>query len=230
MIFSTLNKDWNRDDTPQVFEGVIDNPHMFATWDEVEYCLNFPCFYDIQFIHKELQETIDFPKYRRAWSRHTEDVDQLFHAWTQGHGLVINNFDRGFKDKQIILDEIETIFDGRSALQVYAGLKETHSFRIHEDYTTNFIVQVEGETLWTVYKNRCAMIVKDRPIFLRGDTAEGLEIALQHRLKPGDMLYIPPRSYHHAEPDGKRLSVSIPLEHNARDIKQTDRRYYKLKR
>ena len=48
-------------------------------------------------------------------------------------------------------------------------------------------------------------------------------------IKPGDMLYIPARSYHHAEPDSKRLSVSIPLEHNAVDIKPTDRAYYKLK-
>ena len=116
-------------------------------------------------------------------------------------------------------------------MHVYAGLMKTQSFRIHEDYTSNFIIQVEGETDWTVYNNRCAWAVKraHRPVFLDGKDTDGLDIALQHRLKPGDMLYIPARSYHHAEPDSKRLSVSIPLEHNAVDIKPTDRAYYKLK-
>ena len=156
MIFSTLNKDWGRDDTPQVFEGVVDDPYKFATWDEVEYCLNFPCFYDLEFLHKSQPQTILLPKYSRAWSRDCEDVADVFAAWADGHGLIINNFDRGFKDKQIILDEVETLFEGRSAMHVYAGLKKTQSFRIHEDYTTNFIIQVEGETDWTVYNNRCA--------------------------------------------------------------------------
>ena len=231
MIFSTLNKDWGRDDTPQVFEGIIDDPYKFATWDEVEYCLNFPCFYDLEFLHKSQPQTILLPKYSRAWSRDCEDVADVFAAWADGHGLIINNFDRGFKDKQIILDEVEPLFEGRSAMHVYAGLMKTQSFRIHEDYTSNFIIQVEGETDWTVYNNRCAWAVKreHRPVFLDGKDTDGLDIALQHRLKPGDMLYIPARSYHHAEPDSKRLSVSIPLEHNAMDIKPTDRRYHKLK-
>lgn len=228
MIFSTLNKNWVVDDTPQLFEGVIDDPSKFATWKEVEHCLNFPCFYDIQFIDRVRSGTFNIPKYPRAWARDSEDPEELFNIWKEGHGLIINNFDRGFKEKQKILGEVEKTFHGVTAMHVYAGLMETQSFHIHEDYTSNFIVQVEGETLWTVYKNKCSDLVKDRTLRqLEGYNAEGIEIALQHKLKPGDMIYIPRRTYHQAKPDNKRLSVSIAIEHHA-SVKPTDRKYYKL--
>ena len=47
-------------------------------------------------------------------------------------------------------------------------------------------------------------------------------------LKPGDVIYIPPRTYHRASPSGKRLSVSIPIQHGIEHMKPKDRNWYKL--
>ena len=40
------SKNWYIDDTPQIWRGIVEDPHAFATWDDVEYCLNNPQFYD----------------------------------------------------------------------------------------------------------------------------------------------------------------------------------------
>ena len=60
MICSTLltklhsSKQWLIDDEPHLWEGIVDNPHDYATWDDVEHCLNNPHFYDISFIDLSL--------------------------------------------------------------------------------------------------------------------------------------------------------------------------------
>ena len=49
-------------------------------------------------------------------------------------------------------------------------------------------------------------------------------------LKPGDILYIPARSYHQAQPTGKRLSCSIPMQHMIPHLKTIDREYVPIPR
>ena len=60
------------------------------------------------------------------------------------------------------------------------------------------------------------------------DLVSQMEPAVDTMLTPGDMLYIPARCYHQAKPSGKRLSVSIPMQHMIPHIKPIDRKYYEL--
>ena len=222
------SKNWHTDDHPQLFRGIVEDPHVLATWEEVEHCINFPQFYDIKFIHRDTLEYIQIPKHQRCWAHDSQDVRDLMQAWVDGHNIIINNFDSGFKKKQEILKQFEEYFDARMALHVYAGYTGCSSFRVHEDTSNNFIMQIEGETQWTVYKNRCAEIVKDFTINDKPDIIDSLEIAIDTVLKPGDVIYIPPRTYHRAQPHGKRLSVSIPIQHGIEHMKPKDRNWYKL--
>ena len=222
------SKNWYIDDTPQIWRGIVEDPHAFATWDDVEYCLNNPQFYDINFIDKDTLNWVPIPKHQRTWSVDSQDTKDLIKAWKDGHNLVINNFDSGFTDKQVLLQALEKQFEGRMAFHIYAGYKGCSSFRVHEDTSNNFIMQIEGETQWTVYKNRCAEIVKDFTINDKPDIIDTLEVAIDTILKPGDVIYIPPRTYHRASPSGKRLSVSIPIQHGIEHMKPKDRNWYKL--
>ena len=224
------SKNWHTDDHPQLFRGIVEDPHVLATWEEVEHCINFPQFYDIKFIHRDSLEYIQIPKHQRCWAHDSQDVRDLMQAWVDGHNLIINNFDSGFKKKQEILKQFEEHFDARMALHVYAGCKGCSSFRVHEDTASNFIIQIEGQTHWTVYKNRCSNVIKPMETCQEefNEMITQMEPAVDVMLTPGDMIYIPARCYHQAQPDGKRLSVSIPMQHMLPNYKAFDRTYYEL--
>ena len=151
----TTTKNWDIDDTPQYWQNICDDPSVFATWKEVEYCLNNPQVFDIQLIDSRTNQYYDLQYFPRHWSKPCPDVSDIMDAVSNGHNIVINNFSWVNHKKQILLDQIENTFHGITAdFHVYAGIKTSKSFRIHEDYSNNFIVQVEGETHWKVYNNR----------------------------------------------------------------------------
>jgi len=225
-FLSKLNKNWDIDDSPQLWKGVIDDPHQFATWKEVEYCINNPHFFDMQLVSKETGVYIDYPKYERSWSYPCGDAKQLMDIFADGHTLIINNFGQVNDSKVAICAEIERFFpDIRSSLHIYCGLDASRSFRIHEDYANNFIVQVEGETHWKVYNNRASNLVGQ----IQYDIIEDdMDVAIDTILTPGDLLYIPARCYHYAQPTEKRLSVSIPMQHLMQHLRPIDRNYYEI--
>ena len=169
------------------------------------------------------------PKYPRCWAHDCEDVKDLIQAWKDGHNLVINNFDSGFTDKQELLKALEKQFEGRMAFHIYAGYKGCSSFRVHEDTANNFIMQIEGETHWKVYNERCSTLIKHGSFIFGGDESHLGEPLMDVVLTPGDMIYIPSRSYHCAHPSkNARLSMSIPLWHGL-DMPQSDRKEYHIK-
>ena len=230
MIYSillSLNKDWSTDDAPQYWQGVIDDPSYYATYKDLEYCLNNPQFFDIQFIDRISGTYVQLPEFERCWSRpHVEQKD-LVDCWNHGHNLVINNFDQIDSKRQEICQNVEETFPQiRASMHIYAGARDCKSFKIHEDHANNFILQVDGETHWRVYNNRASNLVKELPDW--NLQHEDLDCRIDVILKPGDLLYIPARCYHQALPESKRLSVSIPMQHGYPHLKPRDRRLYEI--
>jgi len=231
MISSLLKaiseKDWSYNDSPHHWTQVYD-PSFLATWSEVEYCLNNPQFYNIQFVNRDTNVYIDLPKYERCWSMPSQDVREVVDTFNQGHTCIINNFEWVNRDKQEICRSIEELFpDIRASLHIYCGIEPGKSFKIHEDYANNLICQVEGETHWTIYNNRASNIVGQKD-FTEGIDQSKMDVAIDVILKPGDILYIPARCYHQARPTEKRLSVSIPMQHMLPHLKKVDRNYYAI--
>ena len=226
-ILQSLDKDWTTDDTPHYWQGVIKDPEYYATYKDVEYCLNNPQFFDIQFIDRISNTFIPLPEHERCWSRpHTEQRD-VIECWNHGHNVIINNFDQIDKKRQQIMQSVEETFPQiRASMHIYAGTRDCKSFKIHEDYANNFIIQVDGETHWRVYNNRASNIVGQ--IHEWNMTHEQLDCAIDVIMTPGDILYIPARCYHHAQPSGKRLSVSIPMQHGYPHLLKRDRHWYEI--
>ena len=110
----------------------------------------------------------------------------------------------------------------------YCGIGGHGSFNIHEDYAHNFIIQVEGETDWTVYKNKASYLVAKNQGIPNHDESK-FEVDINVTMKSGDVLYIPARTYHRAKPKGQRLSVSIPMASILGGIMGEDRKWYKIK-
>ncbi len=226
-ILQSLDKDWSTDDAPQYWQGVIDDPSYYATYKDLEYCLNNPQFFDIQFIDRISGTYVQLPEFERCWSRpHVEQKD-LVDCWNHGHNLVINNFDQIDSKRQEICQNVEETFPQiRASMHIYAGARDCKSFKIHEDYANNFILQVDGETHWRVYNNRASNLVKELPDW--NLQHEDLDCRIDVILKPGDLLYIPARCYHQALPESKRLSVSIPMQHGYPHLRPRDRRLYEI--
>ena len=147
MIF--LDKDWEIDDTPQYFPNIIEEVYDWCSWKDVEQCINNPQFYELEFIKNG--EKLNLPVSPRIWSQPHINKEDCYKLFQDECGMIINNFQFISKKKCELLAGIERQFTVDAAMHVYCGIGGHGSFNIHEDYAHNFIIQVEGETDWTVY-------------------------------------------------------------------------------
>ncbi len=226
-------KQWHTDDSPQYWEGIVDNPSIFCNWKDVEHCINNPWFYDLKYVNKDDNSILEFPRFGRIWSDPPcGEQSILMDMFKDGHTLIINNAEFIHRKNQEILAEVEKYFPRVwAAMHIYCGWSASRSFNIHEDLAQNFILQIEGETHWIVYNNRSSQLMgqeRQCPI-----PPEDMDVALDVILKPGDIIYIPARTWHCAKPASKRLSMSIPMQDIMIDmphIRRIDRQYYELPR
>jgi|TARA_B100000035_G_scaffold80794_1_gene67742 ribosomal protein L16 Arg81 hydroxylase len=211
------------------FPKLLANPLQFLTWGDVEYCANNPAFYEFEMIDHE-NNKVNIDRHVRSWvyDKTVQDARQLVSHINHGHTFIIMNYGFHSRETQELLKTFESIFAVDCAIHVYGGKEGSKSFNIHDDYPSNFIIQVEGETEWKIYKNRISSMLQTG--FLQDQIREeNLEVDLHVTLQPGDALYIPSRAYHCAFPRGERLSMSIPCWTRMPNSTQTsDRNYYPI--
>ena len=84
-------------------------------------------------------------------------------------------------------------FAGRAEANVYCSFKGIQALASHFDVHEVFAIQCEGEKVWNIYENRANAPIEG----LRGENAQATidaakgRVAMQVRMRPGDMLYIP---------------------------------------
>ena len=202
--------DLENDDKACYFKNFIENPSELLTWNDVEDCMNNPNFYEFELVDHN-NNKIDIPASAKPWNYHRpiQNKKFLFDNVNHGHTLIITNYGFHSDNTTELLATFENLFDIHAAIHVYAGLKGSKSFTVHDDYPANFIIQVEGETRWQVFENRISYLFKTGRMNGRVNTSM-LRPAIDVVLTPGDAFYIPSRAYHCAEPTEKRLSISIP--------------------
>jgi hypothetical protein len=109
-----------------------------------------------------------------------------------------------------LFEEVCDYYPDKSVdFHLYGSILETsESFPAHNDLATNFIVQLEGQCEWVIYKETASYKEAYNYTILPEDklTEETRVI-----VNPGDILYIPSGKYHKCIPLGKRLSLSIPI-------------------
>lgn len=217
------------EDKAYYFPQLIKDPSQFLTWEDVEICLNNPALFEFELID-HASNKINIDRYVRAWipNKKVQDSCQMINHVNHGHTVIIMNYGYYSRKTQELLNVFERIFDIDAAIHVYGGLQGSKSFKIHDDYPSNFIIQVEGTTEWKIFKNRISSLYKTgtQQHILREDL---LEVDVEVVLQPGDALYIPSRAYHCAYPTEKRLSMSIPCWPKMPGSNQSaDRNYYRL--
>ncbi|HEX9966078.1 MAG TPA: cupin domain-containing protein [Allosphingosinicella sp.] len=105
-------------------------------------------------------------------------------------------------------------FAGLAEANVYCSFKGIQAFTSHYDVHEVFAVQCEGEKVWNIYENRANAPVE----LLRGENAQAVidaakgRVAMQVRMRPGDMLYIPRGFCHDAlASSGASLHVTFSV-------------------
>jgi hypothetical protein len=207
----------------QYLSNFIDNPSQFITWQDVEFCMNNPVLYGLELINHENfklpHSAIDLAREKRF----------LFDAVHDSMGMVITQYDHYNAKTKELCDFFEKTFDVNASIHVYCGLKASTSFKIHCDFPTNFIIQVEGECRWKVYGNRMSNLIDFHNVHHPIVDENDLQTIIDVVLKPGDGLYIPPRQYHCAFPSDKRISMSIPCWGRSKfDRPRFDRNTYSI--
>jgi ribosomal protein L16 Arg81 hydroxylase len=105
-------------------------------------------------------------------------------------------------------------FAGRTEANAYCSFKGIQAFTSHFDPHEVFAVQCEGEKMWNLYENRANAPIEG----LRGNNAQAVidaskgRVAMQVRMQPGDMLYIPRGFCHDAlASSGASLHVTFSV-------------------
>ncbi len=214
-------------DRPLHFKGVMTEPHMYASWVDVQHCLNNPWSYNIEILdenNKKMPLATVPEQWHKSW--HIEKRE-IFDLVNNGHTFVIGKYGHHNRYIEDLLQNIENKFDVNCDVHLYGGLSAfSKSFKIHWDQPANYIIQLYGETRWRVFNERCSTLINYTG-FPHNPEEEDVTPALDVILEVGDLIYIPSRCYHCASPSDKRLSMSIPLWHDYEH--RSDRNEYVLK-
>lgn len=106
-------------------------------------------------------------------------------------------------------------FAANIGANVYCSFQGVQAFGSHYDVHDVFVVQTEGEKVWTLYETRA-----DNPIEAPPGTTETLQffqrsrgaVAAQLTMKAGDVLYLPRGVYHDAlAKDGPSLHITYAV-------------------
>jgi hypothetical protein len=226
--FSTL-KNLRYNDSPVVLKNFLTNPSQYVTWEDVEDVINSNSCY-IELIRNQLK--IDIPVFKYFWfAKYTADKKFIIDGINSGDTFIINQYTAFKKQISDLCWAIETAFDVVTDAHVYGGLHDNcKSFKPHIDVPANFICQVEGTTHWQVYKNKCSYLLNHYETNTLPIPPDTLEVDLDVMLEPGDVIYLPSRTFHGAFPKGQRLSISISCKSKdaTSDYINLDRNYYKI--
>ncbi len=132
-----------------------------------------------------------------------------------------------------MIDEIETVFEGAHAdVHLYMSLKKSSSgYNAHRDRPQHKLyLQVIGSTMWKVFSH--SNDLDDEIVSVKEeDEWRYLKQEKEFTLEAGDMLYMPPATFHKVRnEDGPRISLSIPFYVPEKPYNRMDRTYIPFKK
>ncbi len=164
----------------------------------------------------------------RTWSPRFLQKARLRALLEAKHSFVIHNLSQVNPRVDALIASIEEAFPGFHAdLHLYVSpAANGTAYNVHRDEPQHKIyVQLVGTTRWTVYAGdgpAVAMTVEE--------ASRTLRVEFEETLRPGSVLYMPPRVYHRVtNPDGPRVSLSIPFFED-RSRPRVDRTYVPFRR
>lgn len=133
----------------------------------------------------------------------------------RGSSLVANDLESMDPAIAKLCEGLSAEFAARMGANVYCSFKGVRAFGAHFDLHHVFAVQVEGEKLWRLYKNRMPDPVEmpaKGPELQQWFQRNCGPVMQEVRMKPGDVLYLPRGWFHDAlAEDGASLHVTMSV-------------------
>jgi ribosomal protein L16 Arg81 hydroxylase len=162
-----------------------------------------------------------------AWTGpHWYDKDMVSNIWSKGGSMILTKASMLSHNISAIASCLETEF-AKSAADAHfycSPRKNAVSFEAHADHDDNFLVHAIGSVHWKVYDVFARSEMREgRKTFIsrmtmKDEEAGKYKTVIDTILHPGDLLYIPSGMFHKAVPETARVSISVPLQENTRQL------------
>jgi hypothetical protein len=119
---------------------------------------------------------------------------------SSGYSLVIMHVDRNWLPMARLLREIETFLLNPLDTVLFYSPPRVQGAPPHFDPYDNYILQIAGEKDWKIYKPKILLPLNCQ---LHSIADQDLGDAIELRLRPGDLLYLPRGVIHEAGTDAK---------------------------
>ena len=210
-------------------ENKFDN---LITLDEIEKTLNNGCNINAPIQIIKDGGRAEFIQKNTKWSKLAIKKTIVKKLLEEKHSFLMCNQSQINPSVAKLIDTIEATFNNAAAdLHLYISPKTSSTgYLAHRDRPAHKIyMQVIGKTNWKVY-NHNNNLPDEVPAIEEKDEEQYLTKKIDVTLNPGDLLYMPPDTFHKVRnEDGPRVSFSIPFIIFNEKIEKMDRTYIPFK-
>ena len=164
-----------------------------------------------------------------AWAPASLNKLQLLQDIQDGYSFMMANSSQVSRGLAAICDEIESFFgDGgvHADVHLYVSMNDQgNSYNAHRDRPQHkILLQAYGDANWQLFEPKDELPDNVQAIPPESQD-EHLKLVSEFTLTQGDMLYMPPGTFHRVTSvPGPRISVSIPF-YQIQDASRMDRTY-----
>lgn len=182
-----------------------DNPQKFQTifsWKDLNYLLNY---------HKLREPDLRFSK--QGKSLETGDPRDWSDRLRQGATLILNGVHHRVPTVAQLAANLRSDIGYETHVNLYCSPAQQQGFDCHYDTHDVFVLQIDGEKKWFVYRETVLYPTRDMPSSKQLQPTEAPY--LECILKAGDLLYIPRGQWHYAvacEQQSPSLHLTVGIE------------------
>ncbi|MEO0367219.1 MAG: cupin domain-containing protein [Pseudomonadota bacterium] len=199
-----------------VVEGVSDKFHSLVSPADIERRINDGCN-----ANSFPQVIVDGSRHsmvasQAVWSNASLQKSQFNESLAAGHSFMLSNSSQINPQMAAFIDELESFFEAdkvHADVHLYVSTSTSgKSYNVHRDKPQHkILLQAYGETIWQLYDAKKEM--PEHLVALADDEKdEWLEQVAEFALTEGDLLYMPPGTFHKVAAVNKpRISISIPF-------------------
>lgn len=219
------------DERPIFVERFLDDCELYADWEQINSCLEDLYSFNCMYINKTKTEHEDAGAIKLFNFVETNESYNFKKVLQEQKTIIITNFEKKNGNVRRLIHEFMDNFyieldnygvwpmqyGGKAgAAHLYCGGEESNSFPPHCDLPHNFIFQIEGESEFTTYENKAfglgdVGIPYNYTEEQKKEVYNNLRVIEKRVMKPGDMVYVPSRQFHHVKPLSNRISISLPF-------------------